>query len=127
MKNMVIIVELFRRYYRNILHPLLCKGKDRCYLYDIKYYRLRYFMYYGMISNKLGYIIHLRYLPTGNELQYMYLQYYRPVKTTIRVLTVPTYFGLRYLKILLENTYGIIPTKINNFTNKYPTQIVFRN
>jgi hypothetical protein len=74
-------------------------------------------MYYGMISNKLGYITHLRYLPTGKELQYMYLQYYLPVKTTIPVLTIPTYFGLRYFKKkLLGNTYGIIPTKFNNFT-----------
>jgi hypothetical protein len=77
---------------------------------------LRYFMHYGMISDKLGYVTHLRYLPTGNELQYMYLQYYLPVKTTIRALTVPTYFGLRYLNLLLGNTYGITPTEINNFT-----------
>ncbi len=112
MKNMVIIVELFRRYYRNILCPLLCEGKDRCYLYDIKYYRLPYFMYYNMISNKLGYITHLRYLPTGNKLQYTHLWY--TSKTTTRMCIIrylPTYFGLRYLRLLLINTYGIAVKK----------------
>jgi hypothetical protein len=77
-------------------------------------------MYYGMISDKLGYVTHLRYLPTGNKLQYMYLQHFLPVKTMIRVLTVPTYFGLRDLKILLGNTYSIIPTKFNDLQKKIP-------
>ncbi len=55
------------------------------------------------LVNMVRYLVNKDMLPTyGTYLLVMSYSSYLPVKTTIRVLTVPTYFGLQYLKILLQ-------------------------